>query len=60
MDDIMHALYVRAKFAKGEQEIRDGKGIPTTKRSVDSANGSSNLVSLRAGRHRASRAIHRS
>jgi hypothetical protein len=27
MDDIMHALYVRAKFAKGEQEIRDGKGI---------------------------------
>lgn len=24
----MHALYVRAKFAKGEQEIRDGKGIP--------------------------------
>lgn len=28
MDDIMHALYVRVKFAKGEQEIRDGKGIP--------------------------------
>jgi hypothetical protein len=28
MDDIMHALYVRAKFGKGEQEIRDGKGIP--------------------------------
>ena len=28
LDDIMHALYVRAKFAKGEQEIRDGKGIP--------------------------------
>lgn len=28
MDDIMHALYVRTKFAKGEQEIRDGKGIP--------------------------------
>ncbi len=27
LDDIMHALYVRAKFAKGEQEIRDGKGI---------------------------------
>ena len=27
MDDIMHALYVRAKFAKGEQEIRDGRGI---------------------------------
>jgi hypothetical protein len=23
----MHALYVRAKFAKGEQEIREGKGI---------------------------------
>ena len=28
MDDVMHALYVRSKFAKGEQEIRDGKGIP--------------------------------
>lgn len=28
MDDIMHALYVRAKFDRGEQEIRDGKGIP--------------------------------
>lgn len=28
MDDIMHALYIRNKFAKGEQEIRDGKGIP--------------------------------
>ena len=27
-DDIMHALYVRAKFAKGEREIREGKGIP--------------------------------
>jgi len=27
MDEIMHALYVRAKFSKGEQEIRDGKGI---------------------------------
>ena len=28
MDDIMHALYVRAKFEKGEREIREGKGIP--------------------------------
>ena len=28
MDDIMHALYVRAKIARGEQEIRDGKGVP--------------------------------
>ena len=28
MDDLMHALHVRAKFAKGEQEIRDGNGIP--------------------------------
>ena len=28
MDDIMHALYVRSKFAKGEREIRDGMGIP--------------------------------
>ncbi len=28
MDDIIHALYVRTKFANGEQEIRNGKGIP--------------------------------
>jgi len=28
LDDIIHALYVRAKFNRGEQEIRDGKGIP--------------------------------
>lgn len=27
MDEIMHALYVRAKFDRGEREIRDGKGI---------------------------------
>jgi predicted transcriptional regulator len=28
MDDIMDALYVRAKFDRGEKEIREGKGIP--------------------------------
>jgi hypothetical protein len=28
LDDIMHALYVRAKFLKGEREIREGKGVP--------------------------------
>lgn len=28
LDDITHALYIRAKFAKGEREIRDGKGVP--------------------------------
>ncbi len=27
MDDIIHALYVKAKFEHGEQEIRSGKGI---------------------------------
>jgi len=27
MDDIIHALYVKAKFERGEQEIRDGKGV---------------------------------
>lgn len=27
MEDIIHALYVRAKFERGEREIRDGKGI---------------------------------
>lgn len=28
MDDIIHALYLRAKFDRGEEEIRQGKGIP--------------------------------
>ena len=28
MDDIMHALYVKTKFERGEREIREGKGIP--------------------------------
>ena len=28
MDDVMHALYVIAKFQRGEREIREGKGIP--------------------------------
>ncbi len=28
MDDIIHALYIHAKFDHGEREIREGKGIP--------------------------------
>ncbi len=28
IDDIIHALYVNAKFKHGENEIREGKGIP--------------------------------
>jgi hypothetical protein len=28
MDDIIHALYVRAKFEHGECEIREGQGVP--------------------------------
>jgi hypothetical protein len=31
MDEIIHALYVRAKFDRGEKEIRQGKGIPHEK-----------------------------
>ncbi len=27
MDDIIHALYVNVKFAHGEREIRNGKGV---------------------------------
>jgi hypothetical protein len=27
MDDIIHALYVRAKFEHGERQIREGRGI---------------------------------
>ena len=30
MDDIMHALYVRTKFDRGEREIREGQGIEHT------------------------------
>jgi len=28
MDDVIHALYVNAKFEHGEGEIREGHGIP--------------------------------
>ena len=28
MDDIIHALYLKAKFEHGEREIRDGRGVP--------------------------------
>jgi hypothetical protein len=27
LDDIMHALYLSAKFQRGEREIREGKGV---------------------------------
>ena len=28
IDDVIHALYINAKFNHGESEIREGKGIP--------------------------------
>ncbi len=28
LDDVMHALYIRAKFEHGEREIRRGEGVP--------------------------------
>ena len=28
MDDIRHALYIKAKFQHGEREVKDKKGIP--------------------------------
>jgi predicted transcriptional regulator len=31
MDDIIHALYVTAKFEHGEREIRRGRGVPHAK-----------------------------
>jgi hypothetical protein len=31
MDDIIHALYINVKFARGEKEIREGKGVPHEK-----------------------------
>ncbi|MEN6335758.1 MAG: hypothetical protein ABFE01_16015 [Phycisphaerales bacterium] len=27
MDDVIHALYINAKFARGEEEIRQGRGV---------------------------------
>jgi hypothetical protein len=27
LDDIIHALYVKAKFERGEGEIRNGQGV---------------------------------
>ena len=27
LDDIIHALYVKAKFEHGEREIREGRGV---------------------------------
>ena len=27
LDDIIHALYIKAKFDRGEREIREGRGI---------------------------------
>ena len=27
MDDIIHALYIRLKFERGEAEVREGKGV---------------------------------
>ena len=28
IDDIIHALYINSKFKHGENEIREGKGLP--------------------------------
>jgi hypothetical protein len=27
LDDVIHALYIKAKYERGEQEIREGKGV---------------------------------
>lgn len=27
LDDIMHALYIKAKFERGEKQIRKGEGV---------------------------------
>ena len=52
MDEIIHALYVRTKFDRGEREIRDGKGIPheQAKQRLDKALGISRPEGLRCGR----------
>lgn len=28
IDDVLHALYINAKFSHGEREISEGNGIP--------------------------------
>ncbi len=28
LDDVAYAFYIRAKFERGDKEIREGKGIP--------------------------------
>ena len=28
MDDVIHALYIKAKFDHGESQVREGQGIP--------------------------------
>jgi hypothetical protein len=28
LEEIIHALYIRAKFQRGEREIREGLGVP--------------------------------
>ena len=28
LEDIIQALYVKAKFSRGEREIRNGEGVP--------------------------------
>ena len=28
MDGIIHALYIKAKFDRGESQVREGRGIP--------------------------------
>lgn len=27
LDDVIHALYIKAKFERGEREIRQGEGV---------------------------------
>jgi hypothetical protein len=27
LDDVMHALYIKSKFERGETEVREGRGL---------------------------------
>ena len=43
MDDIIHALYVHAKFQHGEAEIKQKKGFLRKPQRKDYASGENNL-----------------
>ena len=46
MDDVIHALYINVKFARGEEEIRQGKGVTQEEAKRKLGNGSGDLGTI--------------